>query len=114
MKMPSHCPFCQEPLLNEFRETRNGDTFLRKTCFRKPDHKVTYVSRCDECEIELMGIELHAQDMLRANWNFISKELFVTRGPPEIATSQPMPYFEPKLDDYKKLVEKIKTYLPFS
>jgi hypothetical protein len=57
------------------------------------------------------------RDRVYVNWNFEDKELTITKGWLGASFYEPnviIPYFEPDLAQYDKLIKKLRTYLIFS
>lgn len=114
MKTFKCCPCCGNPLLNEVMT--GIQEVHRRSCMKRLDHKFTTTIDSKRDEIVTMGIEISPQGMVRFQWNFKNKTAFVAKGPPEQAkeTAVYLPYFEPDLSDYWKLVNKLRTYITFS
>ncbi len=111
MKMPTHCPCCGDPLVNEFRSTIVKE-YLHKSCRSRLDHKFACTSNDEPYDtMYSMGIEIDTQNLIRVNWMFERKEMFVCRDEDDVHS---LPYFEPDLSDYRKLVDKLRTYVMFS
>lgn len=114
MKMPTHCPCCGDPLLNEFRSTAVKE-YLHKRCSSRLDHKFACTSNKEPYdEMFSMGIEIDTLNMIRVNWVFDRQEVFVCKDPNNMNNVHSLPYFEPDLSDYRKLVDKLRTYVMFS
>lgn len=111
MKMPINCPCCGAPLLNEFRSTLVKE-YLRKSCGSRLDHRFACTSYDEPYDVMYsMGIEIDTENMIRVNWMFDIKQMFVCKGEDD---THSLPYFEPDLSDYRKLVAKLRTYVMFS
>lgn len=114
MELPIVCPCCKHPLLNNFREYPiNKPHQLEKTCRVKPDHQFTCLSRkgCDD-EIGVIKITINMNNMLTFHWVIESKMLYFSTGfMPKSNTV--IPYIEPDLDNYRKLVKRLKNLVPF-
>ena len=110
MEMPTHCPFCRDPLLNEYYEVFRGLQRLRKTCRKRIDHKIEFMSPTNnESEVDFVKIPLTLYSYIM--WCPTDKTLTLCRS---TAENYNLPYFEPDLSKYHKLINKIKTYLVFS
>lgn len=110
MKMLIDCPVCGGPLLNTYLGNPDRQ-LLQKSCTKRLDHKLFYVSKFDNHdEIELISI--HVSPGILAMWTTDLKELEIRRVTE--TTGFKLPYFEPNFKNYKKLVTKLRTYLTFS
>jgi hypothetical protein len=117
MKTPAVCPQCHGPLLSTAVKLRNGSEIWKKTCADKLGHVFTCLTKIgDDDSLSLVGIMLNREAQLRANWDFERQKLTVHKGKPSINTSGGLeiPWFEPDLDAYDKLVDKIRKYITFS
>lgn len=71
-------------------------------------------------EVTSLTININPKTNLQATWTFGPREFCVwtgniaRTGTYAIATWKYLPYFDPDLSDYQKLVNKVKTYLVFS
>ena len=112
MKAPTHCPVCGDAMLNTFPPAEDLNDRVTKSCTRRLDHKITMI--VDGNEVSQMGVDLgNGQEGI---WLFTLNALWIQAA---ISSKNPkntvvLPFFEPDLSDYKKLVEKVKTYLVFS
>lgn len=122
MKMPVHCPFCNGPLLNLFKEYPPGKSYaVDKSCTTRLDHTFYCASkRGNEDFVSFISISLDTYRKVSINWN-INANLFYIKGrhnsiipnvPNDIITY--LPYIEPDFSDCPKLIKKIKTYINFS
>lgn len=117
MKSFTRCPKCKDVLLSSWVLLRSGDYAWQKSCLPRLDHDVICVTRSnDDDELQTLILTINTDSQLKAIWNFVNKTLIVTKGTVKKAVKegQRIPYFEPDLSDYKKVVEKIKTYITFS
>jgi hypothetical protein len=113
MQLPIVCPCCKNPLLNNFREYPvNKPQQLEKTCRIKPDHIFVCVSRkgCED-EIGVIKITVNLNTMLSFHWMIENKQLWFTTGFNKVITE--LPYIEPDLDNYEKLVKRLKKLVVF-
>lgn len=114
MEMPIFCPCCNSPLMNNFKDFPfNKPHQLEKSCSIKPDHQFFCISRkgCED-EVGVIKITVDMNKMLRFNWIIHDKVLFVTIGFSSVKNLN-LPYIEPDLANYKPLIKKLKTLLPF-
>lgn len=99
-------------MLIEFEETLK---YTVKKCYKHPSHWIRFtVSGITDQIFKIQMLVEASPTPLYATWYFLSKELLL--GPRNLggALGQSLPWFEPDFSDYRKLIEKIKTYLVFS
>lgn len=80
---------------------------------------VTFTNRDDVLERVSIAIHMgnHKSERVYADWNFEKQQLKITEGwfgPSFYLDSSALPYFEPDLTQYDKLIKKLRTYLTFS
>lgn len=120
MKCPIKCPACDGVLLVEELASPTTTEYWKKTC-DKTDHKFgcRYNSNTDE----IITVYIFIKEDLIMAWNLRDKYMYQTDKMPgnflrdqtlTIINKINIPYFEPDLSDYNKLIEKIKTYVTFS
>lgn len=114
MKMPIRCPICDGIMAIEFMNERRGGMYS-KSCV-KVSHNIYYISIKDTEEVGHIGI--HFDEKISVHWfpnqSDGSQALQIIKHGFGSQDSLYLPYFEPDFSNYKKLVEKIKTYLVFS
>lgn len=110
MKMPTHCHFCGDILVTSYDK---DDTILIKVCKKRVNHEISYFADVPTDEVYKVRIKIPGKPIKYATWVFTKKELFIMAitGKSNLAH---LPYFEPELTDYNKLVAKVKTYILFS
>ena len=104
MKIPIFCPKCGDPLLNE--PCTIYDLWI-KSCTNKLSHNFNLIYRLDEHEARQIIIEI--RPFIRMRFNLVEKTLTCLNG----FSINDLPYFEPNIYEYDKLISKIKTYLVF-
>ncbi len=111
MNMPANCPCCKGPLRNDFTATDS----LIKTCDKRIDHKfVCYSHKNTGYDIvHKATLLIDSTSRIEACWWFYPKE-FAIYNLNDLKKVQWMPWFEPDFSNYKKLMEKVKTYILFS
>jgi len=112
MRAPIKCPVCGDPMLNTFPPAEDMDNRVTKSCTRRIDHKITMIADGDE--VSQMSLDLGNDQ--EAVWLFTLNAVWIqarlhSKNPKNTVV---LPFFEPDLSDYKKLVDKVKTYLVFS
>lgn len=115
----TNCPSCQKPLVNDTIVSVRGER-LRQTCTKNLDHK--FILDLDEKDqICRLSIGIDVGDKIRFTWIcsraefFVSKIVFTEKGSRKgFRHTLDLPYFEPDLSDYPRLVQKLRTYLIFS
>ena len=111
MKTFSHCPKCHGPLLNDPPFTI-GKGYWLKWCNKYTDHfvKIKTVPGDDD-KISSLTIFLGPDKLF--TW-FPEAEICWSSKTWDLECCVMIPYFEPDFSDYRKLINKIKTYLLFS
>lgn len=117
--MINSCPSCGGALLNEFVPTKNGKEFLKKSCAKKIGHIFSIRSKIeDHQQAEAIFVTVDMGQLTTAVWNVLNKELFITpyRMDQKYSINKiyKLPYIDPDLSDYNRLVARIKTYILFS
>ena len=112
MKVPTNCPVCGDPMLNVFPPAEDLDDRVTKYCTSRLNHKLVILVR--DNKVDQLSVDLG--NGLEAIFLFFMKHIWVqpTKSNKSGAGHTVLPFFEPDLSDYKKLVSKIKTYLLFS
>jgi len=112
MKAPINCPVCGDPMLNTFPPAEDLNNRVTKSCTRRLDHKITILADGDE--VSQMSIDLG--NGLEAIFLLLMGKIWVqpTKASKKDKNFVILPMFEPDLSNYKKLVDKVKTYLVFS
>lgn len=116
MKTPITCPKCHGPLLNTELPLRNGESAWKKTCTNKLNHHFTCVThQYDDDLVEIIVIGINRGNVpLKISWYFTPRMLMVYK---EVIGSDDairIPWVEPNIHEYDKLIDKIKTYIVFS
>jgi hypothetical protein len=115
MKIPTHCPKCGDVLLNEEVLGISSTGVWKKSCSKRLGHKFSVIYNINESEIS--GLCMQITNKAEAYWDFRNTLLTVSKKSKSLKelmkSTQFIPYFEPDLSDYKKLVSKIKTYILF-
>lgn len=115
MKMPTNCPICQLPLLNEFDKL----TASTKYCYKKIDHNITFFSmnHCDDV-IGSISLKISIHGKL---WKIIWSMPFhnnncgqIYMSPANSFNYMGVPYFEPNFSNLKALINKLKMYIVFT
>lgn len=112
MKAPIKCPVCGDPMLNTFPPAEDLNNRVTKSCTLRLDHKITILAEGDE--VSQMSIDLG--NGLEAIFLFLMGKIWIqpTKASKKDKNFVVLPMFEPDLSNYKKLVDKVKTYLVFS
>jgi hypothetical protein len=109
MITPIHCPFCGDVLLTTYK----GDSVLLKTCDRRIGHEISYFANVPTDTVYKVKIRIDGTPVKYVTWVFTKKELFLIARTGQSNITY-LPYFEPDLTNYNKLVDKIRTYILFS
>lgn len=107
MKLSTHCPFCNDVMITEF----TGTYKVSKFCAHRPTHYIKFIALETDDVFEII-IRISVNPMSYAKWVFTSKSLRVEMT--SISTPLYLPWFEPDLSNYNKLLQKLKTYMVFS
>lgn len=111
MKLPIRCPFCNDIMLTDFLVKGMGEV---KYCNLRPSHHIRLSSRFDsDDEVFEIILRISIEPVTYIKWLFASESVRVEI-PGIGAKPLRLPWFDPDLSDYNKLMEKIKTYLLFS
>lgn len=100
----------------------------RVTCDKHLNHQIQYMTSTNNGEIiEDLEVAIYMNKHIRAginrlgntyaHWNFKKQHLTITDGFLGETFYEPnslVPWFEPDLSEYDKLIKKLKTYLTFS
>jgi hypothetical protein len=114
MKDLTHCPHCHEPLLNEHVYIRHLGDVTKKSCSLKIDHRLYINTLSKSDELLEICITINMSDGTMAYWNFTKSTLWILNPRREVSTKIDIPFFEPDMSNYKKLVTKLKSYVLFS
>lgn len=116
MKTPTICPKCHGPLLNTELSLRNGASVWKKTCTDKLNHHFTCITRPNNDDlVEIVVIKINrGGTLLKVGWYFTTRMLMVYKEIVDSDDAIKIPWVEPTIHEYDKLVEKIKTYMVFS
>jgi len=112
MIMPINCPICAEPFINDFQNNYPGSTeWIRKSCRRRLDH-VIVINGDPKNETSVNWISGILSSNICVIWWFSQKKITLQiKGGKEC---NDIPFFEPDFSNYKRLIEKLKTYILFS
>ena len=117
MKSLTKCPVCSDSLLNTSMRLKSGNNIWLKTCVNRLGHNVSCSTKVNnDDELSTLSFVIDSKSQLRVTWFFDDKLVFIHKSSVNLAkkNGQMIPYFEPDLSNYKKMLEKIKTYLIFS
>jgi hypothetical protein len=112
MQQFTRCPFCNDVMLN--REMTTEHTL--KSCKKHPNHRIDAVSDDTTNEIYAISILINNNPTIWATWHFLDQEIRIHNYSKTISKilGDALPWFEPDLSDYCKLINKIRTYILFS
>lgn len=119
MPVPTKCPRCGDPLVNEFYEDKTNGNFLLKRCKKRPDHQFQCHLEENADFLTSATISLSMNPLVRAAWNFKTGHVEVAKGTiDELMASgvEPtrLPFFPPDFSNCRDLVRKVKLYMTFS
>ena len=89
-------------------------SFIVKECWKHPNHKIKIWGGENTNQVYSIQIIVSIKPPLWATWNFLTQDLTVNTVELHKALGTVLPWFEPDISDYRKLVEKIRLYLVFS
>lgn len=111
--MPINCPFCGDPLINEFILFSGGHDRLNKSCRKKINHNITFSSMISNNNL-IDHVYIDCINKSRFTWHLHTKKLlfksYMNNGRKDLY----LPYFDPHFSNFNKLMDKLKTYLVFS
>jgi hypothetical protein len=117
MQLPAKCPICQGVMLIEF----NGARVIIKSCRKNITHSIVFVAEETTGEVIELELLIGVNPEILAEWVFLKEEsLTIVLSPPAPIVPGPLakrialPFFQPDFTDYRKLIDKLKTYLVFS
>ncbi len=128
MIIPSKCPICGDILVNDFFPAIAKST---KACDKRLNHifKLVIDENYNLLVMSYTDLKNSKKSKFSVSWNFVERRIFIgpsilikgrTVGPTtmtpgwEYQSTTKLPWFEPDLSDFPKLLNKIKTYMCFS
>ena len=101
-------PKCGDVLFKEY----NSFDDCYKSCVNRVGHKIKIISSADD---KLKLIAINIDPMVKVIWNFRSQVIQIQDlNVANILVNSNVPFFDPKLLEYDKLLNKIKTYILLS
>lgn len=111
MRTPYRCPKCGGPLLNQAMITH-----WAMKCVKHLTHYIVIYTPSTSDQIDMITIAVimgtSMMDRVYASWDFPGQVLTISNG--YLESNQVIPFFEPNLSEYDKLIQKMRTYLTFS
>lgn len=94
----------------------NHDEIYAKKCSKRVSHNIKFFAEAKDDEVYKVNTAFFIKaTRYSVTWVFPHKELFIISsdqfGKPKVIH---LPFFDPILDNYHRLVDKVKTYLVFS
>lgn len=119
MKTPTICPKCHEPLVNTALKLRSGTIVWKKACKDKLDHEFLCIVKDEDNVVILTGMVLNRNTSLKVCWDFINNKIVIHKGetirfPFRGKGILEIPWFEPNMDEYDKLINKVRKLITFS
>ena len=85
-----------------------------KHCSLKIDHKISFILSKDSETVKSLSLSLDINRKTQVSWMFDTKEIWIIDVSPDTEKGiVTIPWFDPDFSDYKKLINKIKTYVLF-
>lgn len=109
MKMPTKCPFCKGPLCSTFDHV----DVQHASCNKKLSHNVEFIANYFEPNY-CAKIHIKMKPLCYIEWNFFLGVLSIYDKSDIVVKRANLPFFEPDLTNFNKLLDKVKTYLLFS
>jgi hypothetical protein len=110
MKTPSRCPFCSGPLRHDYVPAAPKVEYLNLVCDKKVGHSIIIRPCYSNNEyVDWISIPMDPHRQILWHMGIASLVLNTDRG-----QNFYLPFFEPNLTNYRKLIDKIKTYILFS
>ena len=126
MNVPTNCPYCGDPLLNNYVDMKDK-TILSQICSLKLDHAIKVRSLANDKSpkiVELVSVRLEKPSTKGipskwAMWDFREQRLTVVSSIYTFFVEQEnnsvvLPFFEPDLSNLPALIDKVKTYIVFT
>ena len=116
MKSITQCPFCSGILRNNFLDVNPTKVSrIEKICDKRVDHKFKTYEYDKSDNIFALEIEIDKEGKVHAFFQLAMKQIMIYKGNKLIARDcLKLPYFEPDLTNYNKIVSKLKTYILLS
>lgn len=120
MKIYSRCPICNNPMVTSFGDSKVPGIKQIKSisiqeCIKYLSHKISIYSISSTQEIYKIELMINTNPMQYVVWAYTYMECWIFSEKEDgTFTKTILPFFDPDLSNYKKLIEKVKTYLIFS
>lgn len=115
MKSPEKCPSCDGVLRSNFLDQGLKISRIEKICDLHLNHKFKSYEYDKTNEIFAIEIEIDKESRVHALFQLTTKQIMIFKGRKLVARdSLKLPYFEPDLENYNKIINKIKTYIMMS
>lgn len=116
MKSPTTCPCCNGVLRNNFLDPNGVKvTRIEKICDKQINHQFRSYQYEDSDNIFAIDIEIDKESQIHAFFQLSTKTISIYKGNKLHARDAlKLPYFEPDLSNYNKVVDKIRTYVLLS
>jgi hypothetical protein len=106
MKIPTKCPRCNEPLLNQ--PLYRFENLWEKSCLKKTSHKFCIIF---DGSTNLIKNYIVGQGNHTYQFDFINKKVFILNKNMTVNTE--LPYFDGNFYEWNKLILKLKQYTLF-
>lgn len=109
MRLPIRCPICSDIMLTDFR----GTSLTGKSCKSHLYHQANFTADAND-NVFSIKLRISNNPQLWVTWDYFMNIVHINPVELPKATGLVLPFFEPDFDDYRKLVDKLKTYIVFS
>lgn len=117
MNAPSICPKCHGPLINTPLKVKEMNVW-KKVCDKKLDHSFICISKDEDNSVLAIGMMLNRNTSLKVFWDFVRTKILVHKGESYVPfpgnNILQIPWFTPNIDEYDKMLDKIRKYVTFS
>jgi hypothetical protein len=110
MKTPTKCPFCGDSLRNEYILIQQKVEYLNLVCDKRLSHSIT-IRPCRRNEDYVDWICIPLNPSTNVIWYMGIGSICINNG---VTKDIDLPFFIPNLTNFRKLIDKVKTYLVFS
>lgn len=108
MKLPILCPFCNDVMLTNYPI---NEALISKECSKRPSHGIKFFAEVINSEVYEVIVRTLPIPLTYVKWLFKGQYVRIETVGKETVR---LPWFDPDLSNFNKLVDKVNTYLVFS